>query len=116
MTYKDAINLFEVQYTDLCLQRNITPLKFSNKEIFTRLSIIQSELSNVYRLYDKTTTLNLTAGTYEYLLETLITDCLDVIGITYNNLNLEKISVEEMNLIVNSQSTPTAYTIYGIVS
>ena len=114
MTYKESIDLFKIQYSDQCFGRNVKEKNFSDLDVFTKLSIIQAELSNENRLYDKKGTFSVVSGTRTYTLSSIIPDCLNVINISYNNVNLEKISVDKMNEFQTESGTPGKYTIYGV--
>lgn len=114
MTFKESIDLFRNQYSDLCYTRGLKAKHFSNMEYFTRLSQVQAELSNQYRLYELVSNISVVAGTREYALETVLPNCLNVIKITYDDINLEKASYDEIAEIEAESGQPTKFTIYGI--
>lgn len=114
MTYKESIDLFRNQYDDICFARNIKGKGFTKLEIFTRLSQVQAELSNQYRLYELVSNISVVAGTREYALETVLPNCLNVIKITYEDIHLEKCSYDEITEIEAESGQPTKFTIYGI--
>lgn len=112
MTFKDTISAFRTQLEDIAFTRNVPVKKYSDLEIIYKLSTVQSEISNLYRLYEVTTTFS-TTGLQEYTLETVLPDCLNVIKLSVGTVNLEKLSMDKMNEITASSGDPTMYSIFG---
>ena len=113
MTYKDSISGFRTQLEDIAFSRGVPTKKYSNLEIIYKLSLVQSEISNQYRLYEVKTTIT-TTGIQEYTLDSALADCLNVIKLSIDTeSNLDKISIDEMNLITAESGDPTRYAIYG---
>lgn len=112
MNYKETIDLFRSQYGDNCFSRGLQEKNFTDLNIFTRLSQVQSELSNKYRLYDVLTTFTVTA-TKTYTLDTIAPDCLNVIKISYNGIPLDKVSYDKISEYTTETGVPLQYSIYG---
>lgn len=112
MTYKDSISSFRTQLEDIAFTRNVPVKKYNDLEIIFKLSSIQSEISNLYGLYEVKTTFSST-GLQEYTLETVLPDCLNVIKLSVNGINLDKVPMDVMNEVTASSGDPTVYSIFN---
>jgi hypothetical protein len=70
LNYKIACELYRSRYQRQAIKRKEPVPKLSDREILLELSLVQKELSETYRLSQKTQFLNLVAGQYKYIVGT----------------------------------------------
>lgn len=121
MNYKNAINAFQTEYHTFCLINKVNEVLLDEKEIFYFISKAYSELSFTNRIIEKSTTVRLIQGQYEYTTGTgtsNIPEALyDVISVkifegTANEVKLEKIEIDQMPEGYRESGVPSKWSLF----
>lgn len=113
MYYSEVINLFRLEYADQCSNRGVAEKIFTNAQIMYKLSKVQKELCEVYRLFDTYYQKSLTVGTNSYSLSSQYVFDIKFIQIdgTTNTDSLTKSDIDEVKQSITNgtNSVPTLY-------
>lgn len=114
MTYKEVIQATKMEYSDQCFNRNIPEKILTNAQWMYKLSKVQKELCEVYRLFDTYYQKTLTVGTNAYSLSSqYVFDIrhIQIDGAT-NTDSLTKSNIDEVKQSITNgtNSVPTLYT------
>lgn len=123
MNYKIGCDLYRSRYEREAFIKRYPVPKMTDREILLELSIAQKELSETYRLTQKTQTLDLVLNQYQYVVgmgaSNISTDILDIDSIFMNPslttglgsepVFLQKASLQDIGNIIKPSGQPQRY-------
>ena len=117
MTWKDSINIFKQKLKREQTNRKEPLYDMTDEEAMYELSLVQKRLGEWYKPYEKSGTVNLTAGTSSYTLLSSITDFGEVktvrFGTTSSPTLLEPVTMDYIEATNIESGVPAHYCISG---